>query len=82
MFTKTKTALFRLPWSLPLLTPLPWLGQAGKMTGTSGLGGFVIPGSTVGVNPAYHQDEFGSAAKAYGYAVSPSQKHRPSHDRR
>jgi hypothetical protein len=42
----------------------------------------VIPGSTVGVNPAYHQDEFGSAAKAYGYAVSPSQKHRPSHDRR
>ena len=45
-------------------------------------GGFVVPGSTVGVNPAYHQDEFGSAAKAYGYAVSPSQKHRPSHDRR
>jgi len=35
-------------------------------------GGFVVPGSTVGVNPAYHPDIFGpagNAGKAYNYVV-------------
>jgi hypothetical protein len=47
-------------------------------------GGFVVPGSTVGVNPAYHPDIFGAAVnidkagKAYNYVV-PTQpaKHAP-----
>jgi hypothetical protein len=81
MFTKTKTALsVAMVLAAVGTASLAWAG--GQNDGDSGLGGFVIPGSTVGVNPAYHQDEFGSAAKASGYAVSPSQKHRPSHDRR
>jgi hypothetical protein len=57
-----------------------WAG--GQIDGDSHLSGFVIRGNTDGVNPAYHQDGFGSAAKAYDYAASPRQKHRPSHDRR
>jgi hypothetical protein len=81
MFSKTKTALsVGMVLAAVGTASLAWAGS--QNDGDSGLGGFVIPGSTVGVNPAYHQDEFGSAAKAYGYAVSPSQKHRPSHDRR
>jgi hypothetical protein len=42
----------------------------------------VIAGSTVGVNPAYHQDLFANGAKAYGFAGSVNQTRRPSHDRR
>lgn len=81
MFTKTKTALsVAMVLAAVGTASMAWAG--GQNDGDSGLGGFVIPGSTVGVNPAYHQDEFGSAATAYGYAASPSQKHRPSHDRR
>jgi hypothetical protein len=36
-------------------------------------GGFVVPGSLVGVNPVYHPDIFGNAAvaKAYGFVQSP-----------
>ena len=47
-------------------------------------GGFVIPGSTVGVNPVYHPGWFGrtsSARNAYGYAVLPIHKQRPVHER-
>jgi hypothetical protein len=33
-------------------------------------GGFVIAGSTVGVNPAYHRDDLGKAGTAYGYVTS------------
>ena len=46
-------------------------------------GGFVVPGSTVGVNPVYHPDIFGNAgnategAKAYGYVASPKAKQTP-----
>jgi len=38
-------------------------------------GGFVLPGSMDGVNPAYHRDIFGNtgAAKAYGFAASPTE---------
>jgi hypothetical protein len=36
-------------------------------------GGFVMPGSLVGVNPAYHPDIFGNpaVAKAYGFVRWP-----------
>jgi hypothetical protein len=47
-------------------------------------GGFVVPGSMVGVNPAYHPEWFGktsSAGNAYGYAVLPIHKQRPVHER-
>lgn len=30
-------------------------------------GGYVVPGSLVGVNPAYHPEIFGNAATAYAY---------------
>jgi hypothetical protein len=48
-------------------------------------GGFVIPGSMVGVNPVYHPDIFGTASnavnagKAFNYVV-PAQptKHAPT----
>jgi hypothetical protein len=49
-------------------------------------GGFVMPGSMVGVNPAFHPDVFGRAGfasrarNAYGYAASPIQKHRAAHE--
>jgi hypothetical protein len=46
-------------------------------------GGYVLPGSTSGVNPAYHPDIFGptgsvrSGDQAYGYVTpKPKQTHR------
>jgi hypothetical protein len=81
MFTKTKIAL-----SVAMLlgalgtASVAWAGS--KDDADSGQGGFVVRGSTDGVNPVYHQDIFGNAGKAYGYAVLPSQKHRASRDRR
>ena len=42
-------------------------------------GGFVVPGSTVGVNPAYHPGWFGkgrNAGDAFGYAPISSHKHK------
>jgi hypothetical protein len=36
-------------------------------------GGFVMPGSMDGVNPAHHPDIFGDAGKAYNY-TSPIQQ--------
>jgi hypothetical protein len=76
MFTKTKIAL-----SVAMV-----LGAASGALASNehdGTGsGYVISGSTDGVNPVYHQGIFGSAGRAYGYAVLPSQKHRPSHVRR
>jgi hypothetical protein len=52
-------------------------------------GGFVVPGSTDGVNPVYHPGWFpGYAARhadtgeqAYGFAPAPKQVHRPTHVR-
>jgi hypothetical protein len=44
-------------------------------------GGFVVPGSMVGVNPAYHPGWFGKAGNAYGYAAFPIHKQRPVHER-
>jgi ABC-type sugar transport system substrate-binding protein len=42
-------------------------------------GGFVMPGSMDGVNPAYHPGIFGNtaAAKAYGFAVPRQTQHAP-----
>jgi hypothetical protein len=46
-------------------------------------GGFVVPGSTAGVNPVYHPDIFGAAGKtdkagkAYNY-VMPAQPKKPA----
>jgi|SRR5215469_8306784 len=39
-----------------------------------GAGGFVIPGSTVGVNPVYHPDVFGAFAQAQTSQSSQSKK--------
>ena len=42
-------------------------------------GGYVLPGSTVGVNPAYHPRWFGkgrNAGDAFGYAPISSHKHK------
>jgi hypothetical protein len=38
-------------------------------------GGYVIAGSTDGVNPVYHPDIFGNGASAYGYAVTTKRMH-------
>jgi hypothetical protein len=47
-------------------------------SGENDRGGYVVPGSMVGVNPAYHPDLFGQAGgSAYGYAPAPIQTHRP-----
>jgi ABC-type sugar transport system substrate-binding protein len=42
-------------------------------------GGFVMPGSMDGVNPAYHPGIFGNtaAAKAYGFAAPHQARHAP-----
>jgi hypothetical protein len=45
-------------------------------------GGYVLPGSRVGVNPAYHPGWFGKvrnadrAGDAFGYGPMPSHKHK------
>jgi hypothetical protein len=60
------------------------VAQAGD-SGENSQGGFVVPGSMVGVNPAYHPDWFGrsaSAGNAYGYSVLPIHKHRSGQDQR
>jgi ABC-type sugar transport system substrate-binding protein len=52
-------------------------------------GGFVMPGSMVGVNPVYHPGWFGRhpeaaadrAGNAYGYAPLPIHRDRPLHAR-
>lgn len=43
-----------------------------RSSNRSDRGGFVVPGSLVGVNPAYHPDIFGNpaAASAYGFVQS------------
>ena len=81
MFNKTKIALSAVMLLGTLGTAsVAWAG--GQNDADSGAGGFVIPGSTVGVNPAHHPDLLGNGAKAYGFAGSVSQTRRPAHDRR
>ena len=65
--------------TLSLATALGVLGAAsavaggGDMNERGGRGGYVVPGSLDGVNPAYHPEIFGSAATAaaYGFVQSP-----------
>jgi hypothetical protein len=45
-------------------------------------GGFVVPGSTAGVNPAYHSTRFPDyAGQAYGYVVPQKAPHAAAHAR-
>jgi hypothetical protein len=50
---------------------------ASENDGGNETGGYVLPGSFDGVNPAYHSDVFrnGSAAVAYGFAPSRVERH-------
>ena len=61
MFTKTKIA-----FAAALILGTASAALAGD-SGENNQGGFVMPGSTVGVNPAYHPEIFGNAATAYAY---------------
>jgi hypothetical protein len=45
-------------------------------SGENNQGGYVVPGSMVGVNPVYHPNWFGTAAgNAYGYATAEHKRH-------
>jgi hypothetical protein len=67
MFTNTKIALAA---ALVLGSASAALANDNDETG-----GYVLPGSMDGVNPAYHSDIFGNTgtAKAYGFAASPTE---------
>jgi hypothetical protein len=77
MLTKTTTA-----FAAALILGTASAALAGD-SGENNQGGYVLPGSTDGVNPAYHPGIFGNAgaAKAYGFVVSPKQTHRAAHGR-
>jgi hypothetical protein len=52
-------------------------------SGENNQGGFVVPGSMVGVNPVYHPGWFGksgTARNAYGYAAAPIHQQRPARE--
>ena len=68
MFTNTKMALAAV---LVLGTASAALANDNDETG-----GFVVPGSMDGVNPAYHPDIFGNAAaaRAYGFTAWPAEQ--------
>ena len=68
MFTNSKMALAA---ALILGTASAALANDSDETG-----GFVLPGSMDGVNPAYHPDIFGNAgaARAYGFAAWPAEQ--------
>jgi hypothetical protein len=70
MFTNTKIALAA---ALILGTASAALANDQEETG-----GFVVPGSMDGVNPAHHPDIFGNAgtARAYGFTAWPEQEDR------
>jgi hypothetical protein len=79
MFTKSKIAFAA---ALILGTASAALAND---SGENNQGGFVMPGSTAGVNPAYHPEFFGKAdkaSKAYGYAASPNQQKDLSQSRK
>jgi len=79
MLTKTKVVL-----AAALILGTASAALAGDQTDERG--GFVVPGSTVGVNPVYHPDIFGNASnagnaseggKAYGYASPKAKQEHP-----
>ncbi len=84
MLTKTKVVL-----AAALMLGTASAALAGDQTDERG--GYVLPGSTDGVNPVFHPRWFpgyaarhadtgtGIAGQAYGY-VAPKQKHRVSHE--
>jgi hypothetical protein len=84
MLTKTKVAL-----AAALMLGTATAALAGDQTDQRG--GYVLPGSTDGVNPVYHPRWFpgyaarhadtGTAGQAYGYAPAPKQAQHPSHVR-
>jgi hypothetical protein len=84
MLTKTKVVL-----AAALMLGTASAALAGDQTDDRG--GFVLPGSTVGVNPVFHPGWFpgyaaqhansGTAGESYGYVVAPKPTHRVSHER-
>ena len=78
MLTKTKVVL-----AAALMLGTASVAMAGD-SGENSQGGYVVPGSTDGVNPVYHPDLFsnsantGNGGKAYGFAPAPKQTHRAS----
>jgi hypothetical protein len=83
MLTRTKLVL-----AAALVLGAGSLAQAANENdGGNETGGFVVPGSTAGVNPVYHPRWFpgyaahqGNAGQAYGYAASPKKTHRVTHE--
>ncbi len=72
---QTLTALFAaVALSILGSASVAQAGNQGEDTG-----GFVIPGSTDGVNPVYHPGWFGKAHNAFAYAPAASPKRVPSH---
>jgi hypothetical protein len=47
--------------------------------GGGGAGGFVVSGSTDGVNPVYHQDIFGNSKALASHAQAKAHRQLPSH---
>jgi hypothetical protein len=82
MSTKTKAIL-----AIALILGTASAALAGDQTDERG--GYVLPGSTDGVNPAYHPGWFpgyaaqhgtaGNAGAAYGYVATPKKPHHVSH---
>jgi hypothetical protein len=68
MLTKTKIAL-----SVAIVLGAASMALANDQSEERG--GYVIAGSTDGVNPVFHPDLFGKGGSAYGYVVSPKQTH-------
>jgi hypothetical protein len=75
---RTKKALLALSTAIVLLGAAT-AAQAGSRDDDES-GGFVVPGSLVGVNPVYHPGIFGNsdAARAYGF-VAPSHSQHTTH---
>ena len=69
MFTNTKIAL-----AAALILGTASAAMAGSEN-TEERGGYVVPGSLVGVNPVYHPDIFGNAATARSYGFVQSADH-------
>jgi hypothetical protein len=85
MLTKTKAVL-----AAALMLGTASAALAGDQTDERG--GYVLPGSTDGVNPVYHPDWFpnyprganandGNGGQAYGFAPAIKPKHRVAHER-
>jgi ABC-type sugar transport system substrate-binding protein len=78
---KTLIALFTAI-ALGLLGAASVAQASNENDGGNETGGFVVPGSMVGVNPVYHPEWFGKmhkadrAVDAFGSAPMPSHRHK------